>query len=48
MTKAKAEYRAGLALDENSEAALIAKQRLRSLESGETPNDWRFYCQQLD
>jgi hypothetical protein len=47
-TKAIAEYRAGLALDENSEAALIAKQRLRSLEAGDAPNDWRFYCEQLE
>ncbi len=47
-TKAMAEYRAGLALDEKSEAALIATQRLRSLEAGKAPSDWRFYCQQLE
>jgi hypothetical protein len=47
-TKAIVEYRAGLALDENSEPALIAKQRLRSLEAGEAPNDWRFYCEQME
>jgi hypothetical protein len=46
--KAISEYRAGLAQDESSEAVLIAKQRLRSLEAGEAPTDWRFYCQQLE
>jgi hypothetical protein len=47
-TKAIAEYHAGLALDDKSEASLVAKEHLRSLEAGEAPHDTRFYCQLLD
>jgi len=46
--KAIAEYRAGLALDDQSESSKIAKQRLASLEAGDTPQDVQFYCQVLD
>ena len=47
-TKATAEYRAGLALDDKSDASLVAKEHLRSLEAGEAPHDTRFFCEQLD
>jgi len=47
-TKAIAEYRAGLALDDKSEPSRIARQHLGSLEAGEAPHDARFYCQVLD
>jgi hypothetical protein len=47
-TKAIAEYQAGLAVDDKSEAALVAKQQLQSLEAGELPDRARFYCQLLD
>jgi hypothetical protein len=46
--KAVAEYHAGLALDNKSDASLIAKEQLRSLEAGQAPHDARFYCQLLD
>lgn len=47
-TKAIAEYHAGLGLDDKSEAALVAKQHLQSLDAGELPDRARFYCQLLD
>ena len=45
---AVAEYRAGLALDDKSEISSIAKERLRSLQAGEAPQDTSFYCEILD
>jgi hypothetical protein len=47
-TKAVAEYRAGLVLDDKSDTSRIAKDRLRSLQAGEAPHDTTFYCQILD
>jgi hypothetical protein len=47
-TKATAEYRAGLALDDKSDASLVAKEQLRSLEAGEAPHYARFYCELMD
>ena len=47
-TKAVAEYRAGLVLDDKSATSSIAKERLRSLQAGEAPHDTSFYCQVLD
>lgn len=47
-TKAVAEYRAGLALDDKSEISSIAKDHLRSLQAGEAPHDVTFYCQVLE
>jgi hypothetical protein len=47
-TKAVAEYRAGLLLDEKSDTSRIAKERLRSLQADEAPHDTSFYCQILD
>ena len=47
-TKAVAEYRAGLVLDDKSEVSIIAKERLRGLQAGEAPHDTRFYCQIMD
>jgi len=47
-TKAVAEYRAGLLLDDKSDTSRIAKERLRSLQAGEAPHDTSFYCQILD
>ena len=47
-TRAIAEYRAGLVLDDKSEASIIAKERLRGLQAGEAPHDTSFYCQILD
>jgi hypothetical protein len=47
-TKAVAEYRAGLGLDNKSDASSLAKERLRSILAGEAPHDTSFYCQTLD
>jgi len=47
-TKAVAEYRAGLLVDEKSDTSRIAKERLRSLQADEAPDDTSFYCQMLD
>ena len=47
-TKAIAEYRAGLVLDDKSEVSIIAKERLRGLQAGEAPHDTSFYCQIMD
>jgi hypothetical protein len=47
-TKAVAAYLAGLALDDKSEASIVAKERLGSLQGGEAPHDTSFYCQTLD
>ena len=47
-TRAAAEYRAGLALDDKSEVSIIAKERLRGLQAGEAPPDTTFYCQIMD
>ena len=47
-TKAVAEYRAGLALDDRSDSSSVAKERLRLLEAGEAPQDASFYCEELD
>ena len=47
-TKAIAEYRAGLVLDDKSEVSIIAKERLHGLQAGEAPHDTSFYCQIMD
>ena len=47
-TNSVAEYRAGLALDDQSEASKVAKERLGALLAGEDPHDTRFYCEILD
>jgi hypothetical protein len=47
-TKAIAEYGAGLALDDKSEPASVAQQRLDHLQAGEVPHGTIFYCQELD
>jgi hypothetical protein len=47
-TNAVAEYRAGLVLDDNSEASGIGRERLRAIQAGEVPHDTNFYCEILD
>jgi len=47
-TKAIAEYRAGLALDDKSYVASVAKERLEALQAGKAPHDTSFYCETLD
>ena len=47
-SRAVAEYRAGLALDDKSDTLGIARERLRLLQAGEAPHDTSFYCEILE
>jgi hypothetical protein len=47
-SRAVAEYRAGLALDDKSDTLGIARERLRLLQAGEAPHDTSFYCKILE